>query len=150
VVSDIGSASPLCSGHGANWAAPPSDWTGAVIRSAEENVAKMAPRLMNNNSPMDYHALGVLRTIIKGGPTPSWSCEGANTLDPPAASSTCTSRAARPTSHLGVMGIGMGYAIRRGRDRQGAHDRRRLGLSFSGMEVRTICRCCQSARDLQQ
>ncbi|MGA9001967.1 MAG: oxalyl-CoA decarboxylase, partial [Pseudolabrys sp.] len=67
VVGDIGSCvSALLHGMGSNWPAPPSDWTGAVAKKREENVAKMAPRLMNNNSPMDYHgALGVLRTVIK-------------------------------------------------------------------------------------
>src|SRR5712691_11226751 len=54
VVGDIGSCvSALLAGMGPNWAAPPSDWTGAVAKKREENVAKMAPRLMNNNSPMD-------------------------------------------------------------------------------------------------
>src|SRR5436309_5825204 len=64
VVGDVGSCiSALLEGMGANWPAPPSDWTGGVTKKREENVAKMAPRLMNNNSPMDYHgALGVLRT----------------------------------------------------------------------------------------
>jgi hypothetical protein len=42
----------------------------------------MAPRLMNNNSPMDYHgALSVLRTIIKERPDAILVNEGANTLD---------------------------------------------------------------------
>src|SRR5213595_941588 len=54
VVGDIGSCvSALLAGMGANWAAAPSDWTGGVTKKREENVAKMAPRLMNNNSPMD-------------------------------------------------------------------------------------------------
>src|SRR3989475_8200368 len=66
-VGDIGSCvAALLDGMGGNWPAPPSEWTGAVAKKREENVAKMAPRLMNNNSPMDYHgALGVLRTIVK-------------------------------------------------------------------------------------
>src|ERR1700756_5027532 len=60
VVGDIGSCvTALLEGMGANWTAAPSDWTGAVAKKREENVAKMAPRLMINNSPMDYHgALG--------------------------------------------------------------------------------------------
>src|SRR5579884_3726199 len=70
VVGDIGSAvGALLNGMGANWPAPPADWTNAVKAKREENVAKMAPRLMNNKSPMDYHgALGALRTIIKERP----------------------------------------------------------------------------------
>ena len=56
-------------GHGRDWPAPPADWTGAVNAKREENVAKMAPRLMNNRSPMDFHgALGALRTVIKERP----------------------------------------------------------------------------------
>src|SRR3712207_9051658 len=70
LVGDIGSCvTALLDGMGGKWSAPPSDWTSAVTKKREENVAKMAPRLMNNNSPMDYHgALGVLRTVIKERP----------------------------------------------------------------------------------
>jgi oxalyl-CoA decarboxylase len=83
VVGDIGSCvAALLQGMGGNWPAAPADWTGAVAKKREENVAKMAPRLMNNNSPMDYHgALGVLRTIIKERPDAILVNEGANTLD---------------------------------------------------------------------
>ena len=50
VVGDIGSCvSALLEGMGGNWPAPPADWTGAVSKKRDENVAKMAPRLMNNN-----------------------------------------------------------------------------------------------------
>src|SRR5881409_3575097 len=56
LVGDIGSCvQALLDGMGAKWQAAPADWTGAVQKKREENVAKMAPRLMNNNSPMDYH-----------------------------------------------------------------------------------------------
>src|ERR1700756_1338192 len=59
-VGDIGSCvSARIAAMGDKWPAAPSDWTGAITKKREENVAKMAPRLMNNNSPMDYHgALG--------------------------------------------------------------------------------------------
>jgi hypothetical protein len=40
---------------GGTWPAPPADWIKTVTSKRDENVAKMAPRLMNNNSPMDYH-----------------------------------------------------------------------------------------------
>src|SRR5213595_690237 len=51
VVGDIGSCvTALLEAMGANWAPPPSDWTGAVARKREENVAKMAPKLMSNAS----------------------------------------------------------------------------------------------------
>src|SRR5262249_59913687 len=70
VVGDIGSCvSALIAAVGDKWPAPPSDWASAVTQKREENVSKMAPRLMNNNSPMDYHrALGVLPTIVKERP----------------------------------------------------------------------------------
>src|SRR6201986_293461 len=83
VVGDIGSCvSALLAGIDSKWQAAPADWTGAVTKKREENIAKMAPRLMNNNSPMDYHgALGVLRTIVKERPDAILGNEGANTLN---------------------------------------------------------------------
>src|SRR3989441_5099644 len=83
VVGDIGSCvSALLEGMGSNWTAAPADWMSTVSKKRDENVAKMAPRLMNNNSPMDYHgALGVLRTIIKERPDAILANDGANTLD---------------------------------------------------------------------
>src|SRR5881409_459214 len=66
VVGDIGSCvSALLAGIDGKWPAPPADWINAVKSKREENIAKMAPRLMNNKAPMDYHgALGALRTIV--------------------------------------------------------------------------------------
>src|ERR1700721_187077 len=70
VVGDIGSCvSAMLAAMGSSWTAAPADWVKTVAKKRDENVAKMAPRLMNNNSPMDYHgALGVLRTIVKERP----------------------------------------------------------------------------------
>src|SRR5271156_2606674 len=70
VVGDIGSCvGAMLLAMGNNWTAAPTDWTATVAKKRDENVSKMAPRLMNNNSPMDYHgALGVLRTIVKERP----------------------------------------------------------------------------------
>src|ERR671931_909461 len=52
VVGDIGSCvAALIEGMGGNWPAAPAEWTNAVKAKREENIAKMAPRLMNNNSP---------------------------------------------------------------------------------------------------
>src|SRR5436190_2548723 len=67
LVGDIGSCvSALLEGMGSKWASPPADWIGAVNSKKEENIAEMAPRLMKNSSPMDYHgALGALRTSTK-------------------------------------------------------------------------------------
>src|SRR5256714_6271387 len=60
VVGDIGSCvAALLAAMGGNWPAPPADLGDAVAREREDNGAKMAPRLMNNKVPMDYHgALG--------------------------------------------------------------------------------------------
>src|ERR1700733_2691963 len=83
VVGDIGSCvAALLTGMGATWPAASADWIKTVTCKRDDNVAKMAPRLMNNNSPMDYHgALGVLRTIVKERPDAILVNEGANTLD---------------------------------------------------------------------
>ena len=145
VVGDISSCvSALLNGMGANWPAAPADWIKTVTAKRDENIAKMAPRLMNNNSPMDYHgALGVLRTIIKERPDAILVNEGANTLD--------LARGIidmyRPRKRLdvgtwGVMGIGMGYAIgaavETGKPVLAIEGDSAFG--FSGMEVETICR----------
>jgi oxalyl-CoA decarboxylase len=145
VVGDIGSCvSALIQGMGGNWAAPPADWTKAVSSKREENVAKMAPRLMNNNSPMDYHgALGVLRTIVKERPDAIFVNEGANTLDlARGIIDMYQPRKRLDVGTWGVMGIGMGYAV------GAAIETGKLVLAvegdsafgFSGMEVETICR----------
>src|SRR3981081_502241 len=82
-VGDIGSCvSALLDGMGGNWPAAPADWINAVKTKREENIAKMAPRLMKNSAPMDFHgALGALRTVIKGRPDATLVNEGANPLD---------------------------------------------------------------------
>src|SRR6201988_4751728 len=47
VVGDIGSCvHALLEAMGAKWPAPPPDWVNAINSKREENVAKMAPRLM--------------------------------------------------------------------------------------------------------
>ena len=145
VVGDIGSCvSALLQGMGANWAAPPADWTKGVSSKREENVAKMAPRLMNNNSPMDYHgALGVLRTIVKERPDAIFVNEGANTLDlARGIIDMYQPRKRLDVGTWGVMGIGMGYAIgaaiETGKPVLAVEGDSAFG--FSGMEVETICR----------
>src|SRR5450432_3064787 len=51
VVGDIGSCvAAMLDGMGAKWPAPPADWVGAVSAKREENIAKMAPRLMKNST----------------------------------------------------------------------------------------------------
>lgn len=145
VVGDIGSCvSALLAGMGRAWQAPPAEWTTAVAKKRDENVAKMAPRLMNNNVPMDYHgALGVLRTIIAERPDAILINEGANTLD--LARGVIDMHQPRKRLDVGtwgVMGIGMGYAVaaavETGKPVLAVEGDSAFG--FSGMEVETICR----------
>ncbi|MGB9272921.1 MAG: oxalyl-CoA decarboxylase [Pseudolabrys sp.] len=145
VVGDIGSCvSALLLGMGGNWPAPPADWIKAVSSKREENVAKMAPRLMNNNAPMDYHgALGALRTIVKERPDAIFVNEGANTLDlARGIVDMYQPRKRLDVGTWGVMGIGMGYAvgaaIETGKPVLAVEGDSAFG--FSGMEVETICR----------
>jgi oxalyl-CoA decarboxylase len=145
VVGDIGSCvSALLEAMGSKWQAPPTDWTDAVAKKREENVAKMAPRLMNNNVPMDYHgALGALRTIIKERPETILVNEGANTLDlARGVIDIYKPRKRLDVGTWGVMGIGMGQAIaaavETGKPVLAVEGDSAFG--FSGMEVETICR----------
>lgn len=145
VVGDIGSCvAALVAGIDGTWPAPPADWTEAVAKKREENVAKMAPRLMNNNVPMDYHgALGVLRTIIAERPDAILINEGANTLDlARGVIDMYQPRKRLDVGTWGVMGIGMGYAIaaaiETGKPVLAVEGDSAFG--FSGMEVETICR----------
>lgn len=145
VVGDIGSCvSALLQGMGGSWPAPPADWTKSVQAKRDDNIAKMAPRLMNNNSPMDYHgALGVLRTIIKERPDVILVNEGANTLDlARGIIDMYQPRKRIDVGTWGIMGIGMGYsiaaAIETGKPVLAVEGDSAFG--FSGMEVETICR----------
>jgi len=145
VVGDIGSCvAALLDGMGNGWTKAPSDWAGAVTAKREENVAKMAPRLMNNNNPMDYHgALGVLRTIVKERPDAILVNEGANTLDlTRGVIDMYKPRKRLDVGTWGVMGIGMGQAI--AATVETGHPVLAIegdsAFGFSGMEVETICR----------
>ena len=126
---------------GGSWPAPPADWIKTVNSKRDENVAKMAPRLMNNNSPMDYHgALGVLRTIVKERPDAILVNEGANTLDlARGIIDMYQPRKRIDVGTWGVMGIGMGYAIgaaiETGKPVLAIEGDSAFG--FSGMEVET-------------
>jgi oxalyl-CoA decarboxylase len=145
LVGDIGSCvSALLAGMGAVWQAPPAEWTGTIRAKVETNVARMAPKLMNNNVPMDYHgALGALKTIIKQRPDAILVNEGANTLD----FARSIIDMSKPRKRLdvgtwGVMGIGMGSAIaaaiETGHPVLAVEGDSAFG--FSGMEIETICR----------
>lgn len=145
VVGDIGSCvSAMLDKIGSDWSAPPTEWTGAIREKVETNVARMAPKLQNNNVPMDYQgALGALRIIIRNNPDIILVNEGANTLD----FARSIIDMYKPRKRLdvgtwGVMGIGMGQAI-------GAAVETGLpvlaiegdsAFGFSGMEIETICR----------
>ena len=145
VVGDIGSClSAMLDAMGGKWPSPPADWPNAIKTKRDENVAKMAPRLMNNNVPMDYHgALGVLRTIVKERPDAILVNEGANALDlTRGVIDMYQPRKRLDVGTWGVMGIGMGYAIaaaiETGKPVLAIEGDSAFG--FSGMEVETICR----------
>ena len=145
VVGDIRSCvSAMLAQMGADWTAPPASWIAAVRDKVQTNVERMAPRLRNNNVPMDFHgALGALREIIKAQPDTILVNEGANTLD----FARSIIDIYRPRKRLdvgtwGVMGIGMGFAIaaavETGKPVLAVEGDSAFG--FSGMEVETICR----------
>ena len=145
VVGDIGSCvSALLDGMGNDWPAPPADWINAVKTKREENVAKMAPRLTNTKSPMDFHgALGALRTVIKERPDAILVNEGANTLDlARGVIDMYQPRKRLDVGTWGVMGIGMGFAIaaaiETGKPVLAIEGDSAFG--FAGREVETICR----------
>ncbi len=145
LVGDIGSvATALITAMGDKWTPASSDWMKTVKTKRDDNVAKMAPKLMNNNSPMDYHgALGVLREAIKDRPDAILVNEGANTLDlARGIIDMYKPRKRIDVGTWGIMGIGMGYsiaaAIETGKPVLAVEGDSAFG--FSGMEVETICR----------
>jgi oxalyl-CoA decarboxylase len=145
VVGDIGSCmSLLLHEMGGDWPSAPSAWVNAVKTKRDENVAKMAPRLQNNNVPMDFHgALGALRNVIKERPDTILVNEGANTLDfARSIIDMYQPRKRLDVGTWGVMGIGMGFAagaaIETGKPVLAVVGDSAFG--FSGMEIETLCR----------
>jgi oxalyl-CoA decarboxylase len=145
LVGDIGSCvSALLEGIDGSWPGPPTDWVNAVNARKAENIAKMAPRLMKNSAPMDFHsALGVLRSVIKERPDAILVNEGANTLDlARGVIDMYQPRKRLDVGTWGVMGIGMGFAVaaavETGKPVLAVEGDSAFG--FSGMEVETICR----------
>lgn len=145
IVGDIGSClKSLIDNMNQSWKAPPEIWTRAVKEKVENNIALMAPRLKNNNVPMDYHgALGVLRLIVKENPELVLVNEGANTLD----FARSIIDMYKPRKRLdvgtwGVMGVGMGTAIAAAVETgcQVLAVEGDSAFGFSGMEIETICR----------
>ncbi len=145
VVGDIGSCvSALLAAMNDNWTPPPAVWINAVRSKVDSNVGRMAPRLENDNVPMDFHgALGVLRTIVKERPDAIIVNEGANTLDfARSIIDMYQPRKRLDVGTWGVMGVGMGYAIaaavETGNPVLAVEGDSAFG--FSGMEIETICR----------
>mgnify|MGYP001359087146 CR=1 FL=1 len=145
LVGDIGSCvSAMLEGLKSHSPAAPTDWINAVKTKKDTNIAKMAPRLMNDNFPMDFHgALGALRTVIKERPDAILVNEGANTLDlARGIIDMYNPRKRLDVGTWGVMGIGMGFAIaaavETGKPVLAIEGDSAFG--FSGMEIETICR----------
>ena len=145
VVGDITSCvSALLAAMGTNWKPPASEWTDALTARKEANIAKMAPKLMSNASPMTFHAaLGALKAVIKENPEAMLVNEGANTLDlARGIVDMYQPRKRLDVGTWGIMGIGMGFAIaaavETGKPVLAIEGDSAFG--FSGMEVETICR----------
>ena len=114
LIGDVEScATALLDAIGSDWKKPSEDWTGAVSAKVQANVARMAPKLRNNNSPMDYQgSLGVLKDLIAENPDVVLVNEGANALD----QARSIVDIHKPRKRLdvgtwGIMGIGMGSAV---------------------------------------
>ncbi|MEE2746012.1 MAG: oxalyl-CoA decarboxylase [Pseudomonadota bacterium] len=123
---------------------PPEDWLARIKDKVDSNISRMAPKLQNNNIPMDYHgALGVLRAIVAENQEVIVVNEGANTLDfARSIIDMYQPRKRLDVGTWGVMGIGMGTAIaatvETGMPVLAIEGDSAFG--FSGMEVETICR----------
>ncbi len=127
-----------------------------VAKKRDDNIAKMAPKLMNNASPMDYHgALGALRAIIAERPDAIFVNEGANTLD--LARGVIDMHKPRKRLDVGtwgVMGIGMGYsiaaAVETGKPVLARRRRHRVRLLRHGGRDHLPLQAADLRRDLQQ
>ena len=145
LIGDIEScATALLDAIGSNWQKPPEEWTGAVSSKVKANVEKMAPRLRNNNSPMDYQgSLGVMKELIAQNPDVVLVNEGANSLD----QARSIIDIHKPRKRLdvgtwGIMGIGMGSAIAAAVEtgNQVLAVEGDSAFGFCGMEIETVCR----------
>ena len=144
LVGDIESVLGMMLERMDGWRKPADSWSGTVRAKVKANVERMAPKLMNNSVPMDFHgALGRLRRVISDNPDTVLVNEGANTLD--FARSIIDMHLPRKRLDVGtwgVMGVGMGTAIAAAVE-TGCPVLAVEGDSafgFSGMEVETICR----------
>ncbi len=145
LVGDIASTvAALNARMSGDWEKAPSDWMDQIAAKRDANVAKMAPKLMNNAVPMDFHgALGQVKRVIKENPDTVFVNEGANTLDfARAIVDMYKPRKRLDVGTWGVMGIGMGFsvaaAVETGHPVLAVVGDSAFG--FSGMEVETACR----------
>ena len=145
LVGDIASCvSALLAGMGNNWPTVPAEWTSGIAAKKDENLSKMASKLLKNSTPMGFHAaLGVLKTIIAQRPDAMLVNEGANTLDlARGIVDMYKPRKRLDVGTWGIMGIGMGFAVaaavETGKPVLCIEGDSAFG--FSGMEVETICR----------
>ncbi|MGU3495631.1 oxalyl-CoA decarboxylase [Xanthobacteraceae bacterium A53D] len=145
LVGDIGSVvSALLERIDGDWKGAPADWVETIRAKKEANIAKMAPKLLKNSTPMDFHgALGSLKKVIAERPDAILVNEGANTLDlARGIIDMYQPRKRLDVGTWGVMGIGMGFAIaaavETGKPVLAVEGDSAFG--FSGMEVETICR----------
>ncbi len=145
LVGDIASTvAALNARMSGDWENAPSDWMDQIAAKRDANVAKMAPKLMNNAVPMDFHgALGQVKRVIRENPDTVFVNEGANTLDfARAIVDMYKPRKRLDVGTWGVMGIGMGFsvaaAVETGHPVLAVVGDSAFG--FSGMEVETACR----------
>jgi oxalyl-CoA decarboxylase len=145
VIGDIGSCvAALLGGIDAQWAKPPTEWTGAIAERKDKNLSKMAATLAERPSPMSFQsALSVLRDQVKARPDAIVVNEGANTLDfARSIVDMYEPRKRLDVGTWGIMGIGMGFAVAAavvtGKPVIAIEGDSAFG--FSGMEVETICR----------
>ena len=145
LIGDIEScAGALLEAIGSDWQKPSEEWTGAVSAKVKANVERMAPKLRNNNSPMDYQgSLGVLKELIAENPDVVLVNEGANALD----QARSIIDIHKPRKRLdvgtwGIMGIGMGSAVAAAIEtgNQVLAVEGDSAFGFCGMEIETVCR----------
>jgi oxalyl-CoA decarboxylase len=123
---------------------PAPDWIQAISERKAKNVEKMARRLAENPSPMNFSsALGAVRKVLADWPDAYVVNEGANALDfTRNIVDMNLPRHRLDSGTWGIMGIGMGYAIaaavQTGKPVVAIEGDSAFG--FSGMEVETICR----------
>lgn len=145
LIGDVGSCvRALLARIGNDWVKPSQEWTGPIAERKAKNLAKMADKLAERPSPMNFHsALSVVKDIVRDNPEAIVVSEGANTLDfARSIVDMYLPRKRLDVGTWGVMGIGMGFAV------AGAvvTGNRVIAIEgdsafgFSGMEVETICR----------